>query len=180
MSTPTPATPPADLASDPKQKRRLIQGVLVWVAGWALAFGLVPLVQASNLSGSLKTTLNGILLLGCPKLFLILAIAIMGKPGFAYLKSLMGSHVRKLAPPATVSPLRYRIGLIMFVTLILLGSMGPYVAKDLIEVREQHPHMVAALGDILLLISLFLLGGDFWDKLRSLFIREAKVVFPPK
>ena len=26
--------------------------------------------------------------------------------------------------------------------------------------------------------SLFVLGGDFWDKLRSLFVREAKAVVP--
>jgi hypothetical protein len=29
-----------------------------------------------------------------------------------------------------------------------------------------------------LLVSLFVLGGDFWDKLRALFIGEAKAVFP--
>jgi len=28
------------------------------------------------------------------------------------------------------------------------------------------------------LISLFVLGGDFWDKLRSLFVRESRAVFP--
>jgi hypothetical protein len=26
--------------------------------------------------------------------------------------------------------------------------------------------------------SLFVLGGDFWDKLRALFVHEARVVFP--
>ena len=35
-------------------------------------------------------------------------------------------------------------------------------------------------GDIILLLSLFVLGGNFWDKLRALFIRDAKVVFPEK
>jgi hypothetical protein len=29
-----------------------------------------------------------------------------------------------------------------------------------------------------LLVSLPVLGGDFWDKLRTLFIHGAKVVFP--
>ena len=28
--------------------------------------------------------------------------------------------------------------------------------------------------------SLFVLGGDFWDKLRALFVRDAKAVFPEK
>jgi hypothetical protein len=29
-----------------------------------------------------------------------------------------------------------------------------------------------------LLISLFVLGGDFWDKLRALFVHSARAVFP--
>jgi hypothetical protein len=36
----------------------------------------------------------------------------------------------------------------------------------------------AIVGDFILLFSLFVLGGNFWDKLRALFIRDAKVVFP--
>ncbi|HAI46245.1 MAG TPA: hypothetical protein DCM50_05995 [Stenotrophomonas sp.] len=44
--------------------------------------------------------------------------------------------------------------------------------------RLQHPHLVAMSGDLLLILSLFILGGDFWDKLRALFVREAKAVFP--
>ena len=33
-------------------------------------------------------------------------------------------------------------------------------------------------GDLILLASLFVLGGDFWDKIRSLFIHDAEVHFP--
>lgn len=174
------STPPGSAATDPDQKRRLIMGVVVFIAGWAVSLALIPLVNSSELADGLKTTLSGVLLLVVPKGFLLIAVAIMGKPGFAYLKSLIASHFRRLAPPATVSPLRYRIGLILFVTVIVLGSMGPYVAADFTPLRQEHPRIVAALGDLLLLVSLFLLGGDFWDKLRSLFIREAKAVFPPK
>jgi len=28
------------------------------------------------------------------------------------------------------------------------------------------------------LTSLFVLGGDFWDKLRALFVRRARAAFP--
>lgn len=180
MNTAAPSIPPHPAATDPGQKRRLILGVTVWIAGWLIGLGLIPLVNASDLATGLKATLNGVLLLGFPKLFLLIAIAIMGKPGFAYLKSLIASHFRRLAPPAVVSPMRYRIGLIMFVGLIVLGSIGPYVAADLTPMRRAHPQLVAMTGDLLLLASLFVLGGDFWDKLRALFIRDAKVVFPQK
>ena len=33
--------------------------------------------------------------------------------------------------------------------------------------------------DLTLVISLFVLGGDFWDKVRALFVHEARAVFPP-
>jgi hypothetical protein len=32
--------------------------------------------------------------------------------------------------------------------------------------------------DCATLTSLFVLGGDFWDKLRALFLYEARAVFP--
>jgi len=177
MNTVSPTTPNS-APTDPGQKKRLILGVAVWVAGVALCLLMIPVVNASNLADPLKATINGILLLGVPKLFLLVAIAIMGKPGFAYLKSLIGGHVRRFAPPATVSPLRYKIGLILLITMIVLGSLGPYVAHDAFAFREEHPRLLAFIGDLLLLVSLFILGGDFWDKLRALFVREAKVVFP--
>ena len=64
----------------------MILGVVIWAAGWILGLALVPVVNASDLSIGLKATLNGILLLGFPKLFRVLAVAVMGKPGFAYLE----------------------------------------------------------------------------------------------
>ena len=163
--------------SDPRQKKKLIQGVLFWIACWIVAIVLVPVVNATDWSTAIKGTLNTILLVGVPKVGLLVAIGIMGKPGFAFLKSMVKS---KLSPPATVGPVRYKLGLALFVTVIVLGMMGPYIAMELTPFRQANPRLVAGAGDALLLISLFILGGDFWDKLRSLFIREAKVVFPAK
>lgn len=180
MNTVSPSAPPNSAAVDPGQKRRLIIGVAVWVIGWVLGLALIPVVNASGLADGLKTTLNGVLLIGFPKLFLVIAVAIMGKPGFAYLKSLISARFRRFAPPATVSPLRYRIGLVLFVSIIVLSSVGDYLAADAFPMRQQHPRALAMVGDLLLVVSLFILGGDFWDKLRALFIRDAKVVFPPK
>ena len=179
MNASTSASPNR-AASDPGQKKRLILGVAVWVAGWIFGVSLIPVVNASGLADGLKTTLNGVLLIGFPKLFLVIAVAIMGKPGFAYLKSLIAARFRRFAPPATASPVRYRIGLVLFVGVIVLSSVGDYLAADVIPMRQQHPRLIAMTGDLLLVVSLFLLGGDFWDKLRALFVREARAVFPAK
>jgi hypothetical protein len=85
-----------------------------------------------------------------------------------------------LAPPATVSASRYRIGLILLLTPMILSSIGDYASVHLIPVRQQYPYLLAMMGDALILLGLFVLGGDFWDKLRSLFSYQAKAVFPAK
>lgn len=165
-------------APDPGQKRRVMVGAMIFVAGWVLSLALIPVVNDSALNDALKATLSGVLVLVVPKLFLLIAVAVMGKPGFVYLKSVLAGHFRRLAPPATVSLLRYRIGLILFVTPMLLGSLADYLVTQLIPMREQYPYLGAPTGDLMIVISLFVLGGDFWDKLRALFVRDAKVVFP--
>ena len=37
---------------------------------------------------------------------------------------------------------------------------------------------VDLLMDAMLIASVFVLGGNFWDKLRALFVRDARAVFP--
>jgi hypothetical protein len=37
---------------------------------------------------------------------------------------------------------------------------------------------VDILLDVMLVASLFVLGGNFWDKLRTLFVADARAVFP--
>jgi hypothetical protein len=42
---------------------------------------------------------------------------------------------------------------------------------------SSNPLPYAIGGDLLLLMSLIVLGGNFWDKIRALFIYDAKVHF---
>jgi len=73
-----------------------------------------------------------------------------------------------------VSLARYRVGLVMFLLPILFGWVGPYLLQR-IPGYEDYRLAANIIGDVLLLSSLFVLGGDFWDKLRGLFIRKAKI-----
>ena len=54
----------------------------------------------------------------------------------------------------------------------------PYFT-DMIPSYEENRYLINAVGDFILLASLFVLGGDFWDKLKSLFIYGAKAISPP-
>jgi hypothetical protein len=65
-------------------------------------------------------------------------------------------------------------GLAMFVLPLVFGWITPYVVHVLPGYLE-HRIAYGVPGDLLLLASRFVLGGEFWDKLRALFIHEAKV-----
>ncbi|HEU4778993.1 MAG TPA: hypothetical protein VFS58_03845 [Steroidobacteraceae bacterium] len=158
---------------------RLWAGVAVFAAGWIIGLGLVPFVTRSDLTPSIKATLTTLLVVVIPKLFLVGAIAILGKPGFAYLKSVVFGFFKKAAPPAEVGPWRYRVGLVMFLSPFFLGLVITYFGPVLPGGAEKTAGY-EKISDVLQIASLFVLGGDFWDKLRALFVRNAKAVFPPK
>jgi hypothetical protein len=158
---------------------RLYAGIAVFAAGWIIGLGLVPFVTGSTLTTSVKATLTTLLVVVIPKLFLVGAIAILGKPGFAYLKSVVFGFFKKAAPPSEVGPWRYRLGLVMFLSPFFLGLLITYIGPVLPGGAESTAKY-EKLSDVLQMLSLFVLGGDFWDKLRALFVRNANAVFPEK
>ena len=143
-----------------------VLSILVPVAG-------IPLVATLDLSGTITTSVSGALLGGSEVLGL-LAVAVMGKPGYLYIKSRVFGLLRRYRPPQEVSRARYHTGLVMFALPILFGWVTPYVS-DLIPNLEDNLFAYAIGGDMLLLASLFVLGGDFWDKIRALFVHSDKV-----
>ena len=157
-------------------------------AGWRLRWGrivlavgvlsplAIPLVTATELSSKWKTVISGFLAVGIPEVFSIVAIAIMGKSGFDFLKERFFGLIKKYGPPDRVSPTRYRIGLVMFVLPIVFGWLGPYGAHN-IPGYETHRLVVSVIGDLMFVASLFVLGGEFWDKVRALFTHGAKAQF---
>ncbi|MEJ2672645.1 MAG: transporter suffix domain-containing protein [Deltaproteobacteria bacterium] len=147
-------------------------GVSLFVLGLLSPLG-IPLVTATNLSTTWKTTLSGLLMLGIPELFWLVAAAIMGKPGFNYLKAKVFGTFKRYTLPKKVSRTRYRLGLVMLVIPLLYGWLEPYVSL-LISGDDKRQVIFAIAGDVLLLASLFVLGSEFWEKLGALFIYEAK------
>ena len=158
---------------------RLWAGVSVFALGWVSAIALLPFVTNSDFPTSVKATLTTLLVVGFPKIFTISAIAILGKPGFAYLKGVIMNFFRKVGPPAEVGKWRYRVGLLMFFLPFLLTLLLTYFGPFLPGGREATATYMKG-GDVMQVVALFVLGGDFWDKLRALFVRNAKAVFPEK
>ncbi len=108
---------------------------------------------------------------------MIIAAGILGKSGFNYLKKYIRLVFRVYGPPDSVSKTRYIIGLILFFIPILLALVLPYML-NLVQVVAENYVTISIVSDGLLILSLFVLGGDFWDKLRGLFNRNAKMQFP--
>lgn len=160
----------------PQAGWRLRLGLVVLIIGF-LSPLLIPLVTASGLPAQWKAVISGALALGIPEVFSLIGVAIMGKSGFAYIKARLLRFWKKYGPPDVVGKTRYHVGLAMFVLPLLFGWLGPYMAHR-IPGYETHRIAVNLAGDLMFVASLFVLGGDFWDKVRALFIHGAKAHFP--
>jgi hypothetical protein len=131
-------------------------------------------ITATELSTQWKTIISGALAVGIPEVFTVAAIAIMGKSGYNLIKERIFRFLKKHGPPDRVSLTRYRLGLVMFVLPLLFGWLGPYGSHH-IPGYADHRFVVSLIGDVMFVASLFVLGGDFWDKVRALFIHQARV-----
>ncbi len=100
--------------------------------------------------------------------FYVIAITILGKPGFIFLKSHLWKFIR---PADKVSAARYRIGLILFFSPILFAWLNPYLELWIAELQTYRMEL-AITGDVVFAISLFVLGGDFWLKIKALFMHD--------
>lgn len=136
---------------------------------------LVPIAASLDVPGSRIAALTGALFI-VNKVLLLLVVAVMGKAGFQEMKKRLFGYVAGLAPAADVeiSPTRHRIGLLMFCLPLISSFLEPYLDAFAPGLRP-HSWALQLLGDALLVGSFFVLGGNFWEKLRALFIRKARV-----
>ncbi len=164
------------LVPERKAHWRMSLAMVLWVGGFFLPLA-IPFITTLPLPVATKTALSGLLVFGLPQLLTVVAIAIVGKSGFHYLMERVFGVAKKLGPPAHVSRLRYRIGLVMLFLPLAVSLLEPYIT--LLVLQEHVPHWAyAAVDDTLFLTSFFVLGGEFWDKVKALFIYEARAVLP--
>jgi hypothetical protein len=148
-------------------------GLAIFVLAFAIWL-VVPLLAALNASGTTLAALSGIFFVS-NKILLLVVVAVMGKPGFQQLRQHVFGYFGMLAPPSTVGPLRYSVGLVLFGLPLLTTFLEPY-DDFLWPVLLDHSWQVEVLSDAIFVASFFVLGGDFWHKIRALFVRTARVV----
>ena len=122
----------ADTATPPPTSR-LIAGDAI-LAGALLAKIIGPaLIIGSELPTAWKTGLTAALFIVVPKILIVSIVFLLGKAGFAYLKSIIFRHVgraaRPLAPARQVGKTRYRIGVVLFTLALLEAWLFPYIER---------------------------------------------------
>ena len=161
----------------PQADWRVKVGFAIFVVsiGWPV---LIPVLSLLGVPPTATAAFSGVMLVAA-EFMLLAGAAIAGKEGFAFIKATVFGFLNSYGPPSEVSRRRYTIGLVMFVTPLVFAWASPYFGHHL-PGFEQGQLAYAIVGDGLLLISLFVLGGGFWEKLRSLFQYSAHVVLPDK
>ena len=109
----------------------------------------------------------------------IISIATLGKASYLWINYKMHYIYHHVAKPHKVTPLRYNIGLVLFVLPFLPNYMISFM-PHLVPISLQIRYIIIIASDTVFLFSLFVLGGDFWDKLRALFMYKAKAKFEPE
>jgi hypothetical protein len=154
---------------------RVKAGLAVFAAslGWPV---LVPVLLWLGTPGPTVAAFSGVMALAA-EILLVVAAALAGKEGLALIKSRVFGFLKDIGPPAEVGQTRYAVGLVLFALPLLLGWVSPYLGPHM-PGFDEHSLAFAVVGDVMLLVSLFVLGGEFWDKLRALFVHGARAVFP--
>jgi len=155
---------------------RMGLALALWIGGFFLPL-LIPFVAALPAPLATRTAISGLLVLGLPQLLTVVAIALVGKSGFHYLKEQVFGAAKRLGPPVHVSRLRYRIGLVMLFLPLALSLLEPYITL-LVGHERLLRWSFGVLSGSFFLMSFFVLGGEFWDKVKALFIYEARAVLP--
>lgn len=155
---------------------RFYLGLLIFVLSlFMLPIGIV--LRSHVESHFLKGIVLTIFWVSAP-LMKIISIGIMGKSSYLWIKYKMHLY-RQTAIPHMVSPTRYNIGLFLFIIPFVpnyILSYAPHLFPEAYVIRS----IIHFFFDLVFISSLFVLGGNFWDKLRALFIYSATVKFEEK
>ena len=133
--------------------------------GWICPL-FIPLLTFLSITNETKALLTGVLLIGAPEVFSVVSIVILGKAGFEYIKSKAFSFIKRAVPQGPVSRFRYRVGLTMLLLHVIFANLIFYV-PDLITGYGENRLTVNLVAEFLFIVTLFVLGGDFWEKLRA-------------
>ncbi len=168
-----------DVAPEAKSKSRLYIGIVLIVLAIVMPIWGSILVGLIGFSPGISAILIGLSIAGGPDLLLVIAAAVMGKDSMNYVLGKIGNWVkRNFKLTENVSKKRYTWGLILFWGSILVRwAIGFLKPISIIKTGGTDWGLYVLIAfEVVLIISIFVLGADFWEKLGSLFRWDMRVV----
>jgi hypothetical protein len=146
------------------------------LVGLILPFCTVLVLQ-TDWPDWVKNGVSGMLIFGF-EILMFPAVALMGKENFDRIVNLVKGALGRFVLAGKVSRTRYTIGLVLLIVPTLIAWIAAYMPS--VMPSDPSSRLLANLAlDLLFAASLFVLGGEFWDKLRALFLYDAKASLPP-
>ncbi|HEY5814358.1 MAG TPA: transporter suffix domain-containing protein [Terrimicrobiaceae bacterium] len=125
-----------------------------------------------GLSVAQSALVAGLLIAGGPEVMALVAVALLGKQTFRYLLHRIKSFFRAKLLEQPVSKARYFSGLAVsiasWIPLYLYGYLPAIMPGENMRIY------ILAAADLSFVASMFVMGGEFWEKVRKIFIWEGK------
>lgn len=151
---------------------RFVAGVSM--LGLAMVLPLCALlIPFLGLPGAQSALIAGALVAGAPEVLMLLAVALLGRQNFDLIVGTAKKFVFTTFFSQPVSRTRYYVGL----AVCLLSFVPIYVAGYAPSWMPAGNGRIAilAMADLAFILSFFVMGGEFWEKFRRLFVWEGKV-----
>jgi hypothetical protein len=164
-------TPP-DQPAPPTKTWRYHAGISILVLAGVLPLGalLVPLL---GLSTSQTTLVVGLMVGGAPEVLCLVAVALMGKENVSQIVGSVKQFLYRIIFATPASKHRYYAGLtVSIITLLPIYLYG--YAPSLLPGDPFKVYILAG-SDILFILSILFMGGEFWRKFSRIFVWEGKV-----
>lgn len=144
-------------------------GVALFIYGFA-SFGMAALMPLLCVPAVAATVATAIVISG--EVCFWVSAALLGKPFVEGLKSKLKAIFNQVpSPPQPISRRRHAFGLVLFslsfvtyYVVMVIPFLGWEKGTGLTAIVA-----VALCGELLFLASLFVLGGEFWAKLKALY-----------
>jgi len=156
---------------------RLRAGFAVLILSLALPLGGIAL-SVFGWHGLQSALLAFLLVGGLPEILCLVAIAVLGKDHFGPAVSAVRRTRLPVISDAPASGLRYYVGL----AGCLLNGIPVWIYAYAPEVMPggTDKFIILAAADLVFIYSVFLMGGEFWEKFRRLFVWEGPALAEPK
>jgi hypothetical protein len=165
------SAPETEVAGSPNLKKgwRFYAGMTALALALILPLGAL-FVPVLGLPAAESVVLAGALAAGGPEVLCLLAVALLGKEAFQYFTHRAKGLLRRALFETPVSKTRYYVGL----WIILLSWLPAYLYAYLPTTMPGGSIRIYVLAamDLAFVASVFLMGGEFWEKVRRIFIYE--------